>query len=175
MHSHIHKITLIRSFCHSHYVITCRVYHSRLTTIVTECLGPWTFITWSATLIEHTISFRFAANNHLDALVCSVLTRIYRPMGTNSISRPRLPSWIYNIISVSTKPSNVYHSQYAFQSTPQTLLSKQFQVAIKNLGWSHGTHCWFWGWPKGHIRALKGHSDLWKRPSENPACLCDYS
>ena len=36
------------------------------------------------------------------------------------------------------------------------------------LRWSQRAHCWFWGRPKGHIRAPKGHSALWKRPSENP-------
>ena len=44
-------------------------------------------------------------------------------------------------------------------------------MAAKNklvLRWSQRAHCWFWGRPKGHIRAPKGHSALWKRPSENP-------
>ena len=36
-------------------------------------------------------------------------------------------------------------------------------------------HYWFLGRPKGHIRGTKGHSALWKRPSENPGvhvCVC---
>ena len=44
-------------------------------------------------------------------------------------------------------------------------------MAVKNklvLRWSQRAHCWFWGGAKGHIRGPKGHSALWKRPSENP-------
>ena len=36
------------------------------------------------------------------------------------------------------------------------------------LRWSQRAHCWFLGRPKGHIRVSKGHSALWKRPSQNP-------
>ena len=32
-------------------------------------------------------------------------------------------------------------------------------------------HYWFLGRPKGHIRGPKGHSALWKRPSENAAVM----
>ena len=35
------------------------------------------------------------------------------------------------------------------------------------LRWSQRAHYWFLGRPKGHIRGPKGHSALWKRPSEN--------
>ena len=35
------------------------------------------------------------------------------------------------------------------------------------LRWNQRAHYWFWGRPKGHIRGTKGHSALWKRPSEN--------
>jgi len=43
-------------------------------------------------------------------------------------------------------------------------------VAVKNiliLRWSQRAHCFFCDRPKGHIRAPKGHSALWKRPGEN--------
>ena len=36
------------------------------------------------------------------------------------------------------------------------------------LRWNQRAHYWFLGRPKGHIRGPKGHSALWKRPSENP-------
>ena len=44
-------------------------------------------------------------------------------------------------------------------------------MGVKNmlvLRWNQRAHYWFWGRPKGHIRGTKGHSALWKRPSENP-------
>ena len=43
-------------------------------------------------------------------------------------------------------------------------------MGVKNmlvLRWSQRAHYWFLGRPKGHIRGPKGHSALWKRPSEN--------
>ena len=45
-------------------------------------------------------------------------------------------------------------------------------MGVKNmlvLRWSQRAHYWFLGRPKGHIRGPKGHSALWKRPSENAA------
>ena len=36
------------------------------------------------------------------------------------------------------------------------------------LRWNQRAHYWFLGRPKGHIRAPKGYSALWKRPRENP-------
>ena len=36
------------------------------------------------------------------------------------------------------------------------------------LRWNQRAHYWFLGRPKGHIRAPKGYSALWKRPGENP-------
>ena len=46
------------------------------------------------------------------------------------------------------------------------------QVGVKNmlvLRWNQRAHYWIWGRPKGHIiiRNPKGHTALWKRPSEN--------
>ena len=35
------------------------------------------------------------------------------------------------------------------------------------LRWSERAHCFFCGRPIGYIRALKGHSALWKRPGDN--------
>ena len=40
------------------------------------------------------------------------------------------------------------------------------------LRWNQRAHYWLLGRPKGHIRGPKGHSALWKRPSENPGAHC---
>ena len=42
------------------------------------------------------------------------------------------------------------------------------------LRWSQRAHYWFLGRPKGHIRGPKGHSALWKRPSENAAAAVGF-
>ena len=39
------------------------------------------------------------------------------------------------------------------------------------LRWNQRAYYWFLSRPKGHIRVPKGHSALWKRPSENPALV----
>ena len=89
---------------------------------------------------------------------------------------------ILNVVIVSTKHFlQVYHCQQSISSVQCSLSSilraqtvffyvQVVEVAVKNmlvLRWNQRAHYWFWGRPKGHIRGPKGHSALWKRPSEN--------
>ena len=67
----------------------------------------------------------------------------------------------------------MYHCQQSILVQFNFSLSSIFRaqtVFLLNmlvLRWSQRAYYWFWGRPKGHIRAPKGHHALWKRPSEN--------
>ena len=84
---------------------------------------------------------------------------------------------ILNVVIVSTKHLlHVYHCQQTIFRAQAVFKFKYIvvQVGVKNmlvLRWNQRAHYWFLGRPKGHIRGTKGHSALWKRPSENPGSI----
>ena len=89
---------------------------------------------------------------------------------------------ILNVVIVTTKHLlHVYHCQQSI--LVQCSLSSIFRpMTVFKFKWllkilvcwfwgarSQRAHCLFGGRPKGHIRAPKGRSALWKRPSKSPA------
>ena len=82
----------------------------------------------------------------------SVLTRIYRPKGTNIISWPRPSSWM-QWLSV---PNICCMCQQSILTSVQCSLFRAqfmyFKLVLKICWWSQRAHYWFWGRPKGHIR-----------------------
>ena len=74
-------------------------------------------------------------------------------------------------VPLSTKHQSLV-TKFSIQSPDSFLSPSSSSGCYKVLRWSQRAHCFFYDRHRRHIRAPKGHSAFWKRPSENLHLTC---